>query len=104
MITSWQEIEIQTSRSYSIEMLQAAMLYLPREQVREGYEHYVDKWTWDDDSLTTRNLMLAFEAEHKHGPQVRMHESLAMKRYMEMVEREMMKAMQIPHSMLNGAA
>jgi len=70
----WQEVAMLTSEDATVEEMQQKMAQLSREQVYEGYVHYCDVWSWDDDSPKTRRLMEAFEAEHKHGPIVRMYE------------------------------
>ena len=63
-----------TDEDATVEVMQQKMVYLTREQVYEGYVHYCDVWSWDDDSPKTRRLMEAFEAEHTNGPKVRLFE------------------------------
>ena len=100
----WQEVAMLTSKDATVKEMQEKMVQLTREQVYEGYVHYCDVWSWDDDSPKTRRLMEAFEAEHKHGPKIRMSEKVDFSLYIHDVQERIYKAFTVDADILNPTA
>ena len=100
----WQEVAMLTGKDATVKEMQEKMVHLNREQVYEGYVHYCDVWSWDDDSPKTRNLMLAFEAEHKDGPGVRLSEKVLLSAYLHDTEEKVRQAFVVPYIILNPSA
>ena len=93
-----------TDEDATVKEMQEKMVHLTREQVEEGYVHYCDVWTWEDNTPKTHNLMLAFEAEHKDGPKVRMSEKVDFSAYIHDVQEQVYKAFSVPAIILNPPA
>jgi hypothetical protein len=101
----WQEVSMLSDEDTTAQEMQRKMVNLTREQVHEGYVHYCDVWTWEDNSPKTGRLMEAFEAEHKHGPRVRLKEKMMdLHAYAHDVQEKLAKAMMVPAHILKPPA
>lgn len=101
----WQEVDILSPKDATVEGMRGKMVNLTREQVHEGYVHYCDVWTWEDNSPRTRKLMEAFEVEHKDGPKVRLCEKMMdLHAYAHDVQEKLAKAMTVPAHIMNPPA